>query len=218
MTSFAAGISPYAATFAPTSAIAAPLAAPASSNTIDAAAPSVAASPQPSAARGTDALAAMRGDMNAAQAHGGLQSAGDAASVLGTGSSYVRNAEATVAKLDTALERRAERLASMQQSGASSSAIDAERNQLDLLQRLRDRIQLSAERIRDIISGHDRDDITRDPDGTRGPRSRDTRVEQLEAQLDAMRQRVQVTSPVAQHGAAPVSDQVASVYAASRPV
>jgi len=79
-----------------------------------------------------------------------------ATAVLGTGSGYVRGAASTVAKMDEGITRREEALAKLDPNDPTASK---EREQLDLLHRLRDRINLSMERVSDILAGKDRDDI-----------------------------------------------------------
>lgn len=107
----------------------------------------------PSAA--VDYLGSMRSSMNAVEAIGQPTSVAAANDVLDQGNNYLRGAQQTLEGLDNQIETRRERLSSMD---PSSSAAAAEQNQLELLRMLQERIQLSMERVSDILAGKDRPD------------------------------------------------------------
>lgn len=157
----------------------------------------VATTTQDSAAQSGDVLAAMRPAMDTAFAVGRPTDAAGAATILGTGGSYLQGATATLGKLDEGIAKRTQELERLRLS--DPEAAQDKQTQLDLLQRLRDRIQLSIERVSDILAGKDRDDIGGpDPDdaGTKGGRSRDEEEARRREQLDLLERRRQLLAPV----------------------
>ena len=100
---------------------------------------------------GGDLLSAMNPAMDAAFAIGRPTDASGAAGILATTGSYIKGANATIDKLDTGIERRQKQLADLQVS--DPEAAQHMQTQIDLLQRLRDRIQLSIERVSETIAG-----------------------------------------------------------------
>lgn len=105
-------------------------------------------------------LDAMRRTMQNAQSIAGSGEAtpANASSILNTGSDFLTNASAAVESLGMVIEHRQTRVDQLKQRGTHSPQLDHEREQIDLLQRLRDRIQLSIQRVSDILAGKDRDD------------------------------------------------------------
>ncbi len=107
-------------------------------------------------------LGAMRRTMQDAHAiagPGGV-TASSASSVLATGTDFLTNATATVGALDTAIDVRRDKLDAGEQQGRSERELAHDREQVELLERLRDRIQLSIQRITDILAGSNHDDIS----------------------------------------------------------
>lgn len=154
-----------------------------------------------------DALAAMRPAMNAASAVGRPTDAAGASAVLATGGSYLQGATATLGKLDEGIAKRRRELDRLTLSDPDQAR--AKQEQLDLLQRLRDRIQLSIERVTDILAGTDRDDIGA-PEAAAATPPRRTRDEDLAL----LQQRREMLAPVALGQLAPAaSTTVASTYA-----
>lgn len=88
---------------------------------------------------------------------GAPMDAATAGAVLATGGSYLQGAQATLARLDDGIEKRSRELENLQHLDPAEAI--RKREQLDLLQRLRDRIQLSVERVTDILAGTERPDI-----------------------------------------------------------
>lgn len=148
------------------------------------------AAPAPAAeqpAASGDALAAMRPAMDAAFAVGRPTDASGAAAILGTGASYLHGASATLARLDEGIGRRNREIEQLRIS--DPGAAQDKQGQLDMLQRLRDRIQLSIERVSDILAGRDRDDVG-------GPHPRDPNARRLE-HLELLEERRRLLAPAA---------------------
>lgn len=162
-------------------------------------------------ASGGDALASMRPAMDAASAADRLtDTAAGAAGVLATGGSYLQGATRTLAKLDQGIEQRTREIERLRHT--DPAAAEDKQGQLDMLQRLRDRIQLSIERVGDILSGHDRDDI-----GGPDPNKSDPRMSHhgLDG-LTGLEQRRQLLAPsMSDNLTAPGSALVAGHYAAA---
>lgn len=177
----------------------------ASISSISAAAP--ASSPQ----SGGDLLGAMRPAMDRAFAIGAPTTAGAAAGVLATGASYLNGAQSTLNRLDEGIARRRSELDAI---GTMDPKLHSDKlEQLDLLQRLRDRIQLSIERVSDILAGRDRDDIGTDDDAgaSHRPASKQRRRQE---QLDELEQRRQLLATQQLDATATASSQaVANAYA-----
>lgn len=100
---------------------------------------------------GGDLLAAMNPAMDAAFAVGRPTNASSAATILGTSGAYIDGAKATLVRLDQGIERRERELAELRITDPEAAKGKAE--QLDLLKRLRDRIQLSIERVSATLTG-----------------------------------------------------------------
>lgn len=109
------------------------------------------------AAGGGDLLSAMRPAMNAAQAVGAPMNAQDASSVLATGGSYIAGATRTLEKLEEGITKKQERIEQLR--GTNPQAADDEQKQLEMLEKLRDRIKLSIERVGDILTGRSSGDV-----------------------------------------------------------
>lgn len=137
---------------------------------------------------GGDALSAMRPAMNTAAAVGQPTNAAGAGSILATGTSYLSGAAATIGRIDDGIAKRTRALAGLAANGASVEALKAAGDQIDMLQRLRDRIQLSIERVSDIMAGKDRDDVG-GPDGDDAADGRRRDEERLAA--DSARRRAE---------------------------
>lgn len=162
----------------------------------------------------TDLLGDMRPALGTAFAVGRPTDAAGAATVLATGASYLHGAAGTIARLDEGIRRR--QLGLEQISDPTAAA--KEREQLDLLQRLRDRIQLSMERVGDILAGKDRDDIgTPDDVGPAATARNDDhdRARRRRDEADLLDQRRQLLAPSITPAAAPGAspDRVAGAYA-----
>jgi hypothetical protein len=181
-------------------------------NAISAVAAPAAARSTGSAPGGGDLLAAMRPAMDTAARIGTPTNAEGAASVLATGSSYLQGASSTLAKLDDGIARRRAQLERIR--ATDPEAAKDQQQQLDLLQRLRDRIQLSIERVSDILAGKDRDDIGGPEDTDPHPRAHAKGHEQDDA--DLLERRRQLLAPGADHFQTPATpDAVAGAYASA---
>jgi hypothetical protein len=158
---------------------------------------------------GEDLLAAMNPAMDAAFAVGRPTDASGAAGILATTGSYIKGANATIDKLDQGIERRHKQLADLQLT--DPEAAQKMQTQIDLLQRLRDRIQLSIERVTETIAGtgDDAPGVT-DKDREDQKLSRREELELLE-----QRRLILTGAPGAQLAAANVS-MVADTYGAGR--
>jgi hypothetical protein len=187
--------------------------------------PAVATNPVASSSQDTstqtggDMLAAMRPAMDTAFAVGRPTDAAGASTILGTGGSYLQGATSTLSKLDQGIDKRRKELDQLRLSDPDA-AKDKEA-QLDMLQRLRDRIQLSIERVSDILAGKDRDDIGGpDPEPRTGSRARgrargDDAETKRREELELLEQRRQLLAPPVEQTQA-ASDAVASAYASAR--
>lgn len=99
--------------------------------------------------------------MKGASQYADLSVTGNAAHVLASGSDFLNAAGAAVKSLDRQIGVRTDRLNEMKSSGGTSKDVmNHEANQIDLLSKLRDRLELSMKRIANIISGKDMDDDT----------------------------------------------------------
>ncbi len=114
-----------------------------------------AASDAASSGQGGDLLAAMNPAMDAAFAVGRPMDSQGAAAILATTGAYIAGANATIDKLDQGIERREKELAQLRISDPDAAA-DKEAS-LELLKKLRDRIQLSIERVSRTAAGDDSD-------------------------------------------------------------
>ena len=126
------------------------------------------------------------------------------ADVNSLGSNYLQGATETVSKLDENIARRTKALAGLDPSDVGG--VKQEREQLDLLERLRTRIQESINRVGDIMAG-------RTPEAMElkeRTRQQLQDLDELEARRRQLAQQVTFSSPVA----APAPSQVASAYAA----
>lgn len=113
--------------------------------------PAPAASNAASSGQGGDLLAAMNPAMDAAFAVGRPMDKQGAAAILATTGAYIAGANATIDKLDQGIERREKELAQLRISDPDA-ATDKEAS-LELLKKLRDRIQLSIERVSRTAAG-----------------------------------------------------------------
>lgn len=103
--------------------------------------PATSATSQPS--QDGDLLAELRPSMDAAHRVGTPTTAGDAAEILSVQGDFVRGARASIERLDAMIDERRTRLADPQTSPLQQAE---DQEQLQLMQVLRDRIQLSMER------------------------------------------------------------------------
>ena len=169
-----------------------------------------------------DMLAGMRPAMDTAFAVGRPTDATGAATILGTGGSYLQGASSTLAKLDEGIAKREKELAQLRIT--DPGAAQDKQAQLDMLQRLRDRIQLSIERVSDILAGKDRDDIggpeaaSGDDAGgaSRRGRAREDDDARRREDLELLEQRRQLLAPTPQVATPAAADATttAQTYAA----
>ncbi len=113
-----------------------------------------------SSGQGGDLLAAMNPAMDAAFAVGRPTDRQGAAAILATTGAYIAGANATIDKLDEGIRRREHELEQLRISDPDAAADKA--GQLDLLRKLRDRIQLSIERVSRTAVGEDDGDADND--------------------------------------------------------
>lgn len=102
-------------------------------------------------ASGGDLLAAMNPAMDAAFAVGRPHDMRGAAAILGTTGAYVNGANATIARIDEGLELRRTQLEQLRMTDPDAARRMAQ--QIDMLERLRDRIRLSIERVTETLAG-----------------------------------------------------------------
>ena len=102
-------------------------------------------------------LAAMQPAMDTAQAIGAPVTRADAAGILATGAPYLEGAARTVGALDKAITRREAEVEQLRLTDPEAAAAKA--GKLDLMQQLRDRIQLSIERVSEILFDDDKDAV-----------------------------------------------------------
>lgn len=178
----------------------------------------VATTTRDSGTQSGDMLAAMRPAMDTAFQVGRPTDAAGAATILGTGGSYLQGATATLGKLDEGIARRTKELEHLRLS--DPDAAKDKQGQLDLLQRLRDRIQLSIERVSDILAGTDRDDVggpdeaAGDGDAAHRRRrdSRDADAATRREQLDMLERRRQLLAPVTPATPVEAADSTAAAH------
>ena len=151
----------------------------------------------------SDLLGSMRGSMNAIAAVGTPTDATSAGQVLGQGAGYLQGAHETIAKIDQSIERRTKALGELQQSDPAAAKADLE--QLDLLNRLRTRIEQSIQRVGEILSG----DTPEGQANTSKLQQQADDLDQLEARRRLLAGSLTFDTPVA-------PTQVASTYAAGR--
>jgi hypothetical protein len=184
--------------------------------------PAVATSPNATSTQRTstqsgDLLGDMRSAMDTAFAVGRPTDAAGAATILGTGGSYLQGATSTLSKLDEGIDKRRKELEQLRH--ADPGAAKDKEAQLDMLQRLRDRIQLSIERVSDILAGKDRDDIGgRDPEPRAGSRARtrEDDAQKRREQVELLEQRRQLLAPQTTQDTTATTDTVANAYASAR--
>jgi hypothetical protein len=176
---------------------------------------------------GASPLGAMQDAMDTAASIGVPNNAADAASILATGRGYLAGCSQTLGKLDEGIRNRTESLAKLEQVDPTAAA--QQREQIDLLNKLAERIRLSMERVADILAGKDRDDIGRDapvvPIGgpwthVLGVSDRQRRVPKLDDDVERALQvneasaaQQRVLQPVQQMEMAPDAAGVAAAYA-----
>ena len=133
--------------------------------------------------------------------------------MLATGGSYLQGATATLAKLDEGIARRERQDPS---ADPATAANDAE--QLELLHKLRDRIQLSIERVSDILSGGGGDtkvdDVAKDP----SVRDADEAARRRREELELLEERRRLLEPSSVEALAAPSDAVAQAYSSASAV
>jgi hypothetical protein len=146
--------------------------------------------------------------MDTAFALGAPTDKASAAHVLDTGGAYVSGASGMLARIDEGIRSRVADLDAL--DGTDPAAAATQRGQIDLLQRLHDRVSLSIERINDLLAGGERSDIGGDAGGidvsNLGSRA-SRRAEEL-ALLE--RRHALLSAPVSFTGIAP--DAVAGTY------
>lgn len=145
-------------------------------------------------------LAPMRTSLNTITSMGAPQTAAAAGQVLGQGAGYLQGAQQTMAKLDESIERRTKAIGELEATNPGAATKD--REQLDLLQRLRDRINLSIERVTAILSDKDPESVKND---AHAQQQLDD-LERLEQRRRLLASEVSFTQPMA-------ATQVASAYA-----
>lgn len=111
---------------------------------------------------GGDLLAAMNPAMDAAFAVGRPMDSTGAAAILATTGAYVAGANATIDKLEQGIERREKELAQLRIS--DPEAASGKEAALEMLKKLRDRIQLSIERVSRSAAGDTSGDDAADDD------------------------------------------------------
>ena len=158
---------------------------------------------------GGDLLAAMNPAMDAAFAVGRPTDSGGAAAILATTGAYVAGAQATIGNLDEGIRRREHELEQLRLSDPDAAAKKSQ--DLDMLRALRDRIQLSIERVTRTAAGGDDDaakvDGLDDAAATKARRRREEDDELLE-------QRRRLLAPTS-IDVAPGAHQVARAYAST---
>lgn len=161
----------------------------------------------PTQGGGGDLLAAMNPAMDAALAVGRPMDAGGAAAILGTTGAYIEGATATLARLDEGIEQRQRTLARLELADPEAAA--KLRTQLDLLQRLRDRIQLSIERVSETVAG---------VDGAGAPRGdSEARVHRRHEELELLERRRELLGASVVAATQPTdASMVAGAYGAAR--
>ncbi len=163
-----------------------------------------------------DLLASMQPAMNTAFEVGVPTNADGASAILATSGDYIRGAQATMSKVEDGIEQRRTELETVQASNPKRAA--ELQQQIDLLERLRDRIQLSIERVTKNMSGHP-DDASDDGDDEAAlARARQRRLEQKRAEEHELLQRRHDLLSGAVHDSliAPVdSTNVAATYAST---
>jgi hypothetical protein len=119
--------------------------------------PAPASADAASSGQGGDLLAAMNPAMDAAFAVGRPTNASGAAAILATTGAYIAGANATIDKLDEGIQRRERELDQLRLS--DPNAATKKEGELELLKKLRDRIQLSIERVTRTAAGEDADEV-----------------------------------------------------------
>ncbi|MBC7643680.1 MAG: hypothetical protein H7123_01045 [Thermoleophilia bacterium] len=106
-------------------------------------------------------MSAVEGVMKNANQYSDLSVAGNASHVLASGGDFLNAAGAAVQNLDRQIDTRTDRLQNLKKTGgASEDVMNHEATQIDLLTKLRDRLELSMKRVANIIAGKDMDDDT----------------------------------------------------------
>ncbi|MCW2973847.1 MAG: hypothetical protein JWN72_2120 [Thermoleophilia bacterium] len=152
---------------------------------------------------GSDLLGPMRGSMNSIAAAGAPTNDTGASRVLSNGAGYLQGAHETIAKIDQSIERRTKALTELQQSDPAAAQADLE--QLDLLNRLRTRIEQSIQRVGEILGGDT-------PDG----QANKTKLQQQAEDLDQLEARRRLLAGSLTFDSPVAATQVASTYAAGR--
>ena len=161
---------------------------------------------------GGDLLSAMNPAMDAAFAVGRPTNASGAAAILETTGAYVAGANATINKIDDDLDRRREQLQLLRQT--DPDAADKAQQQIDLLEKLRDRIQLSIERVTRTASGGGEEDDTFDEDLKRAAAKRRERDAE---QIELLERRRELLGAQGAASIAPTdASMVAGTYGAAR--
>ena len=156
-----------------------------------------------------DLLAAMNPAMDAAFRIGRPTDQSGAAAILATTGSYIAGATATLDRLDEGIRRRTMELGQLQLS--DPKAAERATRDLDLLQRLRDRIELSIERVTETSLGSDEAPA----DGQPSRRELDERAQRKREELELLEQRRLMLAPTGVGDAAHLdSTSVAEVYGA----
>lgn len=169
-----------------------------------------------------DLLAAMNPAMDAAFAVGRPTNAQGAAAILATTGAYIAGANATIDKLDQGIARREKELEQLRLSDPDAAA--KKEAELELLRKLRDRIQLSIERVSRTAAGDDvegddeRLDEVESPAQARRRREHDIdeRLRVRREELELLEQRRALLAPSTLDPGTMDSGSVASTYAAHR--
>ncbi|MCB0879205.1 MAG: hypothetical protein KDC46_09525 [Thermoleophilia bacterium] len=168
-----------------------------------------AATTTPSADKG-DLLSAMQPAMDAAFAVGRPTDQRGAQAILATTGAYVDGANQTMQRIDKGIEQKLQQLETLQGSDPDAAAkLDRD---IKLLQRLRDRIQLSIERVLDPLGEHDDDDVV----ARRSEKKADEKLRRRHEELELLEQRRALLGGSTAAALAPVdTTMVAGAYGAA---
>ncbi len=163
---------------------------------------------------GGDLLAAMNPAMDAAFAVGRPTDAGGAAAILATTGAYVAGAHATIDKLDEGIRRREREVEQLRLSDPDAAA--KKEGELELLRKLRDRIELSIERVTRTAAGGDSDEVGGDQETIDLERTLEDRARRRSEEEELLEQRRQLLAPTTIAASSTTdSSTVAGTYAAT---
>jgi hypothetical protein len=119
--------------------------------------------PYAAAAAPTNTDSSMGAAMDTAFAAGTPTDAASANEIVSTAPAYLSGASGMLGRLEEGIRIRTQALPGLERT--DPAAAKSSREQIDLLERLQARVQLSMERISDILAGKDRADIGSDAGG-----------------------------------------------------